>query len=111
MVRPRNTVLTFWASVVHTDTCWLWIGRTNGSEGYGKLSWHNADVYAHRLSWELHVGPVPLGLWVLHRCDNPPCVRPDHLFLGTHEDNMLDAARKHRLRNQWHKGSGTSATT
>lgn len=51
---------------------------------------------AHRISWQLHFGPIPLGMWVLHHCDNPPCVRPDHLFLGTHPENMADRMAKGR---------------
>lgn len=57
---------------------------------------HDGHILTHRLSWELHNGPIPDGLFVLHRCDNPLCVRPDHLFLGTKQDNALDCARKGR---------------
>lgn len=58
----------------------------------------NRREYAHRVSWELAYGPIPPGLFVCHHCDNPPCVRPDHLFVGTPRDNTLDRDRKGRHR-------------
>lgn len=85
----------FWPKVQKTDVCWLWIGAT--SAGYGRIGRGRAKD--HEVSWELHNGPVPHGLWVLHKCDNPPCVRPDHLFLGTQSDNMKDAEAKGRLKH------------
>ena len=88
----------FWAKVNKTETCWVWIGA-RASYGYGSLrsGGHKGRLEkAHRISWEIHFGPIPDGLLVLHHCDNPPCVRPDHLFLGTQSDNMYDAVRKGR---------------
>lgn len=91
-----NTTLTrFWEKVMKTDNCWLWIGaRERG--GYGCIQIKHNNFRAHRLSWELHHGTVPTGMHVLHTCDNPPCVNPTHLFLGTSLDNMADKVRKGR---------------
>lgn len=89
----------FWRYVVKTDGCWIWIGAT-ASFGYGRIQREGGKQgkadRAHRVSWLLHYGEIPLGMWVLHQCDEPSCVRPDHLFLGTHTDNMLDMAAKGR---------------
>jgi hypothetical protein len=81
--------------------CWLWLGIRNKRPGnnYGQvLNDHRRYVYAHRLAWTVFRGPIPLGLCVLHSCDNPPCCNPEHLFLGTVADNNRDAARKGRNR-------------
>jgi len=75
--------------------CWEWpAGRT--SAGYGITRIRKRPVYAHRWSWEQTNGPIPVGMFVLHHCDNPPCVRPSHLFLGTNQDNRRDAMSKGR---------------
>jgi hypothetical protein len=76
---------------------WIWMGSTD-KKGYGRISHKGINNYAHRLSWEIHNGPIPDDLCVLHRCDIPPCVRPDHLFLGTRKDNIIDAMQKGRLK-------------
>jgi|ERR1035441_3407969 hypothetical protein len=91
----------FW-SRVYIDTagigCWLWTGHQERF-GHGRLYACYPSTFmilAHRASWILNYGPVPDGLCVLHKCDNPPCVRPDHLFLGTIADNNDDRDRKGR---------------
>lgn len=76
--------------------CWLWSGDIHDQFGYGLILVGKRTTLAHRVSWELHHGPIPDGLCVLHRCDTPPCVNPDHLFLGTQADNMRDKAVKNR---------------
>jgi HNH endonuclease len=89
----------FWAKVARggPDDCWIWRGSKT-SAGYGNLaSLAGAQpFYAHRLSYEFHSGPIPRGMFVLHRCDNPACVNPNHLFLGTQTDNMRDMSAKGR---------------
>jgi len=86
----------FWNSVTKGPTCWEW-NKTRQPFGYGRVytSSTHAEM-AHRVSWMLFNGPIPDGLFVLHRCDNPPCVRPDHLFLGTIRDNQVDSMNKGR---------------
>ncbi|MBP8196936.1 MAG: HNH endonuclease [Chromatiaceae bacterium] len=88
----------FWDRVVRTDGCWQWKGAKKAS-GYGKLS-PSAGVFlvAHRIAWEIHNGPIPEGLFVCHHCDNPECTNPEHLFLGTPQDNMDDKVRKGRWK-------------
>jgi hypothetical protein len=86
----------FWRHVrIDKDGCWEWTGSLN-RDGYGQLKVAGKPVKASRLSWELHFGPIPPGLFVCHHCDNPRCVRPDHLFLGTALHNNRDAIRKGR---------------
>lgn len=84
-----------WDKVERTDSCWLWQGATNGR--YGQLSVKGKMVGAHRLAYELTYGAIGPGLWVLHKCDTPLCVRPDHLFAGNRSENMADAYAKGRL--------------
>jgi Autographiviridae endonuclease len=84
---------------VSTDDCQEWdLGRT--TDGYGHLRLNGGYAYAHRLVWEEVNGPIPVGLFVLHRCDNPPCINIDHLFLGTQEDNVRDMVTKGRARGK-----------
>lgn len=87
----------FGANVEKTDGCWQWTGY-RGQNGYGRLNIAGRPVLAHRISWELHNEPITSDQHVLHRCDNPPCVRPDHLFLGDQAANNADMRAKGRFR-------------
>lgn len=89
----------FWQHVEKTETCWNWKNATAGIT-YGRIydAHTRRSILAHRFSWELHYGPVPRGLLVLHKCDNPTCVNPEHLFLGTQSENMSDKVDKGRGR-------------
>lgn len=85
--------------------CWPWTGATSAA-GYGQIGTTGRRIeYAHRLAWERHYGPIPPGAHVLHKCDNPPCIRWDHLFLGTHDDNMADMVSKGRHGSTLHPES------
>lgn len=96
--RKRSLADRLWGQVTKTESCWLHQGSKN-SRGYGRVGsddhGHGMRL-AHRVAWEVTYGPIPAGLSVLHRCDNPACCRPDHLFLGTQSDNMRDMVTKGR---------------
>lgn len=74
--------------------CWIWTGSR--AKGYGRLTAFGRVMKAHRLSWELHYGPIPDKMLVCHLCDNPPCVRPEHLWLGNDKENLADRDQKGR---------------
>ena len=95
--RPRSVASRFWQYVdkkSETD-CWNWKGAKS-ELGYGRLNVNRSPLYAHRLSWELHKGELAATAYVLHCCDNPSCVNPAHLRLGTQVDNMQDCKVKER---------------
>jgi len=92
----------FWEKVNQgsEDQCWEWIGTRN-NKGYGRVyvSREKGPKFSHRVSWELINGHIPEGKYILHRCDNPPCCNPAHLFVGTHLDNIRDMIAKGRRRD------------
>ena len=110
---PPNPALTFEQIGARTsivDECFEWQGaRTN--KGYGQVRNAGKRVYVHRLVWSLVNGPIPDGLHVLHRCDNPPCVNPEHLWVGTNLDNARDCAEKGRQNIQRGEASGRHVLT
>lgn len=89
-------IIRFWRRVVKSDGCWLFWGAQL-PKGYGRIGiGGGAYILAHRLSWIIHVGPIPHNFDVLHSCDFPGCIHPNHLFLGTNADNIRDMISKGR---------------
>lgn len=90
--RALSDLERFWANVEKTADCWVWAGRSKTSEGYGLTHWQKAQRLAHRVSYIIHVGPIPEGLDIDHKCHNKACVNPDHLQAVTHKQNLENRA-------------------
>jgi hypothetical protein len=92
----------FWQKVRKSDGCWLWNGK-KAKHRYHVISMGPGKKRegVHRISWMIHYGEIPLRLCVLHKCDVPNCVRPDHLFVGTHKDNSMDMVKKGRCKPRY----------
>ena len=100
-MRKRSDEERFWEKVEKTEECWTWKAQRS-RQGYGRFSPTQRgkiqQMPAHRFSYEITYGPIQDNLLVCHKCDNPPCVRPEHLFLGTQKDNIQDAVIKGRMK-------------
>jgi len=105
----QKDVERFWSKVDKTGgsgSCWNWLGMPQKGTGYAQFEVkkpHVKNYRAHRFAWILTRGAIPDGIFVCHTCDNKICVNPEHLFLGTHQDNMDDAKRKGRLHGDYNR--------
>lgn len=109
-VKHRMTLserLDFYSMPEPNSGCQLWLASVN-DKGYGHFYYGSTRGKAHRASWVAEHGPIPDGLHVLHKCDVPSCINPDHLFLGTHDDNMADMVAKERYARGSKVGNATA---
>lgn len=105
MAHRQNTIKDFWLKVNKTDGCWNW-SACRDKQGYGEFRFKMKKYKAHRFSWKVSFGDIPKGILVCHKCDNPSCVNPQHLFLGTQLDNIRDMVAKGRGFNRSGENNG-----
>ena len=112
MIYKKGTTIRerFFKYVNKEKDCWIWTASKNW-QGYGKIGVNYKDYRAHRLSWIIHHGHIPKGKLVLHRCDNPSCVNPNHLYIGNYKDNSNDCSVRGRRRVLVGEETGNSKLT
>ena len=101
----QQRIVKFWAGTKISDllACWEWQRGKYGAKGYGCFYFDGKTRQAHRVAWTIVYGDIPTGMWVLHKCDNPACCNPNHLYLGTAKDNMRDSVERGRRPTRYNQ--------